>query len=232
MKAHELLQRRGIVVPERTLHRYALEVLGVSRANRRTTVRVADGEPGVELQVDFGKMGLVPDPATGRKRVCWALIFAACYSRHCYVWLSFRQTTEVVISGFEAAWAFFGGVFKVVIPDNMSSIVVEADNLEPSFNQAFVEYAQDRGFLIDPARVRTPTDNAMAESVNSRFKLECVWKDGPWRGRSDLELATASWVAWWNDERLHGELGYMPPAEFEHIHYGHQQRPALAVGNQ
>ena len=72
----------------------------------------------------------------------------------------------------------------------------------------------------------------MAESVNSCFKLECVWKDGPWRGRSDLELATASWVAWWNDERLHGELHYMPPAEFEQIHYRLQQTAALAVGNQ
>jgi transposase len=164
-KAHELLERRGVVVPERTLHRYALEVLGVSRANRRTTVRVADGEPGAELQVDFGRMGLLPDPATGRQRVCWALIFTACYSRHSYVQLGFRQTTEVVISGFEAAWAFFGGVFKVVIPDNMSSIVVEADNLEPSFNQAFVEYAQDRGFLIDPARVRKPTDKPRVERV-------------------------------------------------------------------
>ena len=164
-KAHELLERRGVVVPERTLHRYALEVLGVSRANRRTTVRVTDGEPGSELQVDFGKMGLMPDPATGRQRVCWALIFTACYSRHCYVWLSFRQTTEVVISGFEAAWGFFGGVFKVAIPDNMSSIVVEADNLEPGFNQAFVEYAQDRGFLIDPARVRKPTDKPRVERV-------------------------------------------------------------------
>ena len=79
------------------------------------------------------------------------------------MWLGFRQTTEVVISGFEAAWGFFGGVFKVVIPDNMSNIVVKADNLEPSFNQAFVEYAQDRGFLIDPARVRKPTDKPRVE---------------------------------------------------------------------
>src|ERR1019366_1821071 len=60
-KAHELLERRGVVVPERTLHRYALEVLGVSCANRRTTVRDADGDPGAELQVDFGRMGLLPD---------------------------------------------------------------------------------------------------------------------------------------------------------------------------
>ncbi|MGO8723595.1 MAG: IS21 family transposase [Acidimicrobiales bacterium] len=194
-KAHELLGRRGIVVPERTLHRYALEVLGVSRANRRTTVRVADGEPGVELQVDFGRMGLLPDPATGRQRVCWALIFTACYSRHCYVFLSFRQTTEAVVSGFEAAWAFFGGVFKVVIPDNMSSVVVEADNLEPSFNQAFVEYAQDRGFLIDPARVRTPTDKPRVERVvpfvrNSFFAGEHFIDIGDAQRRAEIWCRT------------------------------------------
>jgi hypothetical protein len=58
--AHELLGRRGVVVPERTVHRYALEVLGVGRSARTTTVRVADGEPGVECQIDFGRMGSCP----------------------------------------------------------------------------------------------------------------------------------------------------------------------------
>jgi hypothetical protein len=165
VKAHDLLVRRGTVVPQRTLHRYALEVLGVGRSTRTTTVRVADGEPGSELQVDFGKMGLIADPATGRRRVVWALIFTACYSRHCFVWLSFRQTTEAVIAGCEAAWAFFGGVFAVVIPDNMAAIVERADPLNPRFNQAFMEYAQSRGFVTDPARVRTPTDKPRVERV-------------------------------------------------------------------
>jgi transposase len=165
VKAHDLLVRRGVVVPQRTLHRYALEVLGVGRSSRSTTVRVADGEPGSELQVDFGKMGLVPDPDTGRRRVVWALIFTACYSRHCFVWLTHRQTTEATIEGFEAAWAFFGGVFRVVIPDNASAIVDRADPLDPRLNQAFVEYAQARGFVVDPARVRTPTDKPRVERV-------------------------------------------------------------------
>jgi hypothetical protein len=63
VRAGELLARRGIVVPERTLHRYALEVLGHGRAGRRgVTVRVADCEPGAECQVDFGRMGLLADP--------------------------------------------------------------------------------------------------------------------------------------------------------------------------
>lgn len=54
VKTHELLARQGVTVPQRTLHRYALEVLDVGRSARRSTVPVADGEPGAELQVDFG----------------------------------------------------------------------------------------------------------------------------------------------------------------------------------
>ena len=49
VKAHDLLTRQGVVVPQRTLHRYALDVLEVGRSARTTTVRVADGEPGGEL---------------------------------------------------------------------------------------------------------------------------------------------------------------------------------------
>jgi hypothetical protein len=110
-------------------------------------------------------MGFVPDPASGKRRVVWALIFTACYSRHCFVWLTFRQTTEAVIAGCEAAWSFFGGVFGVVIPDNMSAVVDRADPLSPRLNHAFVEYAQARGFVVDPARVRKPTDKPRVERV-------------------------------------------------------------------
>ncbi|EUA24746.1 integrase catalytic region domain protein [Mycobacterium xenopi 3993] len=52
-----------------------------------------------------------------------ALIFTAVYSRHMFVWLTFNQTLEAIVAGCEAAWQFFGGVFKVLIPDNMTPIV-------------------------------------------------------------------------------------------------------------
>jgi transposase len=50
------------------------------------------------------------------------------------------------------------GVFAVVIPDNMKAIVTAADAVEPRLNDSFREYAQSRGFAIDPARVRSPKD--------------------------------------------------------------------------
>ena len=50
-----------------------------------------------------------------------------------------------VIAGFDAAWAFFGGVFHAIIPDNMAAIVDRAHPTDPRLNRAFAEYAQDRG---------------------------------------------------------------------------------------
>jgi hypothetical protein len=107
VKIGDLLARRGVVVAYRTLHRFCVECCGFGRGG--TTVRVADGQPGVECQIDFGRMGLIFDPATGRRRTVHALIFTAVYSRHMFVWLTFSQTLEAIIAGCEAAWAFFGG---------------------------------------------------------------------------------------------------------------------------
>jgi hypothetical protein len=62
------LERMGVVVPYRTLHRFRVERCGFGRTS--ATVRVADGEPGVEVQIDFAQMGLLHDPAAGRRRRC------------------------------------------------------------------------------------------------------------------------------------------------------------------
>src|SRR5215475_7122426 len=87
VKIGVLLERRGVVVPYRTLHRFCAERCGFGRT--AATVRVADGEPGAECQLDFGYLGLLADPVTGRQRKVHALIFTACYSRHLFVWLTF-----------------------------------------------------------------------------------------------------------------------------------------------
>jgi transposase len=211
VKVQDLLARQGVVVAYRTLNRFATERCGFGAA--KTTVRVNDGEPGSELQVDFGRMGLVPDPATGGRRMTWALIFTACYSRHCFVWLSHRQTTAAVIEGCEAAWAFFGGVFAVVIPDNMEAIVDEADPVAPRFNAAFLEYAQSRGFVIDPARVRSPRDKPKVER-----QVQYV-RGSYFAGEEFMDLADAQhraevWCATTAGLRTHGTTQCRPAEVF------------------
>ena len=66
VKIEELLARQGCVAPYRTLHRFAVEVCGFRV--KSNTVRVADGEPGVECQIDFAQMGFIVDPDTGKRR--------------------------------------------------------------------------------------------------------------------------------------------------------------------
>jgi transposase len=212
VKIHELLERRGVVVPLRTVQRYVAEVCGRSRG-RGSTVRVADGEPGDELQVDFGKLGLIFDPDSGRRRTVHALIFTACYSRHCFVWLSFRQTTQVVIDGCEAAWAFFGGVFATVIPDNMSAVVDAADALEPRLNQAFVEYAQARGFVIDPARVRRPQDKPRVERVVP-FVRGSFFAGETFVDLAEAQRRVEEWCRERAGMRIHGTTQCRPIEEF------------------
>lgn len=108
VKIGDLLARQGVMVPQRTLHRYCQERTSYAGRRRAGTVPVVDGEPGVECQIDFARMGMLFDAAAGRRRVVHALIFTAVYSRHVFVWLTFSQTLTAVIDGCEAAWVFFG----------------------------------------------------------------------------------------------------------------------------
>jgi putative transposase len=64
----------------------------------------------------------------------------------------------------------------------------------------------------------TAYDNALAESVFGLYKAELITMQGPWRTVEDVELATLSWVHWWNTSRLHSAIGDIPPAEYESAH--------------
>jgi transposase len=212
-----LLKRRGVDVPQRTVARFAVERCGAGR--RTTTVRVDDPPPGRECQVDFGRLGLVPDGE--KRRVCWALIFTACYSRHLFVWPTFSQTTEEVIRGFEAAWSHFGGIFAVVIPDSMKTIVEEADNLDPRFNDTFFEYAQSRGFVIDPARIRSPRDKPRVERVVP-YTRRNFFAGEDFRDLTDVRLRAEMWCNETAGRRIHGTTQLRPIEVF-----GTEERPLL-----
>lgn len=91
------------------------------------------------------------------------MIFTAVYSRHMFVWLTFSQTLAAVIEGCEAAWRFFGGVFGVLVCDNASAIVADADAVNPRLAVGWLDYTQHCGFATDAARVRSPKDKPRVE---------------------------------------------------------------------
>ena len=72
-------------------------------------------------------------------------------------------------------------------------------------------------------------DNALAETVNGLFKTEIIRRQKSWRSADQVELATARWVEWWNERRLHSACGFLPPAEFEEEYYCQQDAASPAA---
>ena len=62
-------------------------------------------------------------------------------------------------------------------------------------------------------------DNALAESFNGLYKSELIFHEGPWKSADDVEWATLTYVDWFNNRRLHSEIGMVPPAELEANYY-------------
>jgi hypothetical protein len=218
-KIQKLLRRQGVVVSYATLRRFAIAELGFGRAT--PTIPVADGDPGEEVQLDTGWMTHLAADATGRRRRVRAWIFTAVLSRHRFVYPVWRETTETAIEACEAAWAFFQGIFHVLIPDNTKAIVQQADPLEPRLNQTFLEYAQARGFVIDPARVRRARDKARVERAVPSVRDDCFAGEV----LADLEAARVHARQWCREDyglRRHSRTLQRPREHFEQV-----ERPRL-----
>jgi transposase len=211
VKIGTLLDRRGVVVPYRTLHRFCVQCCGFGRGSE--TVRVVDGEPGMEVQVDFGQLGLLSDPDTGRRRITHALIFTAVYSRHMFVWLAVSQTLDTVIAGCEQAWGFFGGVFKVLIPDNMAAIVAAADAVNPKLTVGWLDYAQHCGFVTDTARVRHAKDKPRVERT-VQYVRSNFWAGESFRDLTDAQTHARAWCTGVAGQRIHGTIQARPAEVF------------------
>jgi len=211
-KVRRLLRRKGVHIPYPTLHRFAVAELGYGR--RASTIPVADGEPGAEVQVDTGWVGWLEPDLFGKRRRLRAWIFTAVRSRHRFVWPVFRETTASAIEACEEAWVFFGGIFHVLIPDNTAAIVDEADPLDARLNATFLEYAQARGFHVDPARRRRAKDKGRVERAVPSVRDDCFGGEA----LQTLEDARRRGCHWCRAEygmRRHSTTRRMPLEHFD-----------------
>lgn len=218
-KVRRLLHRRGIEVPYSTLHRFAVAELDFGR--HAPTIPVADGKPGEEVHIDTGWMLLLEPDEHGRRRRFRAWIFTPHLSRYRFVYPCFAESTETAIEACEAAWEFYGGVFGVVVPDNTKAIVHTADPLQPRIIEAFLEYAQARGFHIDPTRKKKPKDKARVERSVRDVRDDCFAGEK----LLDLEDARVRGRHWSAEEygmRRHTTTQRLPREHFDAV-----EKPAL-----
>ncbi|MFD7425783.1 IS3 family transposase [Streptomyces sp. NPDC059818] len=87
------------------------------------------------------------------------------------------------------------------------------------------EHLDAAGIAASIGSVGDAYDNALMESTIGLFKTELIKPRRPWKTLPDVELATAVWVDWYNHRRLHGEIGHVPPVEYEANYYTELTKP-------
>ncbi|MGH3261654.1 MAG: IS21 family transposase, partial [Trebonia sp.] len=206
-----------------TFRRYVRERMPKPIDPREVVVHGPEAEPGESAEVDFGRLGLWTDPASGRRRVLWAFLMVLAHSRHMFVRPVLRMDKRTWLECHVRAFSFFGGVSQRIVLDNLKDGVIKADIYDPRLNRAYAEMGHYYGVLLDPARALHPKDKPHVE------RMVPFTREHAYRGREerfvDLD-AGAEWAERWCLEeagtRIHRTTRRRPYEAFVE-----DERPAL-----
>ncbi|WP_430981531.1 IS3 family transposase [Salmonella enterica] len=120
---------------------------------------------------------------------------------------SSMETTFVLDALEQALWA-----------RRPSGTVHHSDKGSQYVSLAYIQRLKEAGLLASTGSTGDSYDNAMAESINGLYKAEVIHRKS-WKNRAEVELATLTWVDWYNNRRLLERLGHTPPAEAEKAYY-------------
>lgn len=126
-----------------------------------------DTAAGEVAQVDFGYVGYLFDPALQVQRKAWVFVMVLAHSRHLFAKIVFDQRAETWQQLHVEAFATFGGVPRVIVPDNLKAAVIRAAfelGDDPSLHRGYVELARHYGFKVDPAPPRDPEKKGKVEA--------------------------------------------------------------------
>jgi putative transposase len=163
-----------------------------------------------------------------RTGIAYVCFIVDAFSRRIVGWrTAAHMRTDMVLDALEMARRSRGS-------RRLTGLVAHSDAGSQFTSVRFTERVDELGARPSIGTVADSYDNALAETVNGLYKTECVY--GPdtsgWDDLDQLELATLSWVHWFNHERLHGHCGDRPPAEFEAAFYDAQHPATTGAENQ
>ncbi len=104
----------------------------------------------------------------------------------------------------------------------LTGLIHHSDRGSQYLSIRYTERLAEAGAICSVGSRGDSYDNALAEAVNGLYKAELIRKNGPWRSLEQVELATAEWVDWWNNERLHSAIDDLSPAEYEAAYHHHR----------
>ncbi|WP_406730411.1 IS3 family transposase [Streptomyces sp. NBC_01794] len=229
------LNRQGHTVARCTIERLMRE-LGITGAVRGKKVVTTITDPAAGRAPDL----LDRDFVARAPNRCWVADFTHVaawsgvvyivvdtFSRRIVGWsASTSKETQLVLDALEMAlWQRD----REDRPHTPGQLIHHSDAGSQYTSFRLAEHLDAAGIAASIGSVGDAYDNALMESTIGLYKTELIKPQRPWKSLSQVELATAEWVDWYNHRRLHGEIGHVPPVEYEANHYMESTKPQVTT---
>ncbi|EPR5877926.1 IS3 family transposase [Escherichia coli] len=217
-KVWRQLLREGIRVARCTVARLmaVMGLAGVLRGKKvRTTVSRKTVATGDRVNRQF---------VAERPDQLWVADFTYVSTWQGFVYVAFIID---VFAGYIVGWRVSSSMETTFVLDALEQVlwarrpsgtIHHSDKGSQYVSLAYTERLKEAGLLASTGSTGDSYDNAMAESINGLYKAEVIHRKS-WKNRAEVELATLTWVDWYNNRRLLGRLGHTPPAEAEKAYY-------------
>jgi putative transposase len=229
VKMWKQLQREGFDVGRDQVARLmkAMGIQGVIRGKaKRTTIAASeDLRPADLVQRNFR----APEP----NRLWVAdLTYVKLWSGFAYTWFVVDVFSRRIVG-----WKVSRSMHAQLAVDaldmavwqrkgDLKNLVHHSDRGTQYVSIRYTDRLADEGVASSVGSRGDSYDNALAETVNGLYKAELIHRKHRWDSAEQVERATAAWVDWWNNRRLHSFNSYLPPAEFEAIYYAQDHKAA------
>ncbi|WP_418933547.1 IS3-like element IS1203 family transposase, partial [Escherichia coli] len=217
-KVWRQLLREGIRVARCTVARL-MAVMGLAGVLRGKKVRTTISRKAVAAGDRVNRQFVAERPDQ-----LWVADFTSVSTWQGFVYVAFIID---VFAGYIVGWRVSSSMETTFVLDALeqalwarrpSGTIHHSDKGSQYVSLAYTERLKEAGLLASTGSTGDSYDNAMAESINGLYKAEVIHRKS-WKNRAEVELATLTWVDWYNNRRLLGRLGHTPPAEAEKAYY-------------
>ncbi|MCV5524985.1 IS3 family transposase [Escherichia coli] len=217
-KVWRQLLREGIRVARCTVARL-MAVMGLAGVLRGKKVRTTISRKAVAAGDRVNRQFVAERPDQ-----LWVADFTYVSTWQGFVYVAFIID---VFAGYIVGWRVSSSMETTFVLDALeqalwarrpSGTIHHSDKGSQYVSLAYTQRLKEAGLLASTGSTGDSYDNAMAESINGLYKAEVIHRKS-WKNRAEVELATLTWVDWYNNRRLLGRLGHTPPAEAEKAYY-------------
>ncbi len=207
--------RHNLKVSYTSFKRFSMKS-GLTAKKSKETLRI-ETEPGEEVQLDYGKVGMFD--YAGKKKIVQAFVGIMSHSRLPFVQFVYSQNQESFVESNGAMLEFFEGAPVRISLDNLKTGVLSPDLYDPKLNPAYAEFAEHYHTFLDPCRVRKPQDKGKIERMVpvARELFRKLKALNPSASLNELNILAMDWSRKEYGMRNHGTTGLKPMEVFEAI---------------